>query len=100
GVPRRPPKLCACRERRLLNVAPPGTIERVARGYPSSRKAGGGAQDDLLLLAALTRRSRKNRRRPPRRRRLLIAIGVVVAAIAAAIAGLAFGGSALLDSTC
>ena len=59
---------------------------------------GGGAQDDLLLLAALHRRVRQQRHRG-RKPWVIVAVAVVLA-IAAALGAAAFGGSALIDSTC
>src|SRR5690348_8732726 len=62
--------------------------------------ARGGAQDDLLLLAAVHRRVRKQRRRRGGGKRWVIAFLVVVAVLGAVVGATAFGGSALINSSC
>jgi penicillin-binding protein 1A len=61
--------------------------------------AGGSAQDDLLLLAAVRRRVRRHRRRGGGKK-WIIAVLALLVALGAAVAATAFGGSALINSTC
>jgi penicillin-binding protein 1A len=59
---------------------------------------GGRAPDDLLLLTAMHRRLRRQRHRS--RRRLVIALGIAVLLLAGGVGAAAFGGPALVDSSC
>jgi penicillin-binding protein 1A len=59
---------------------------------------GSGAPDDLLLLAVMHRRGRRHRRPP--RRRLVLAVVAVILLSAGVVGATAFGGQALVNSSC
>src|SRR5262245_17631795 len=69
------------------------------RGYAMEQMPGGRSRDGLLLLAVTHRRVRRQRHRSRGRRLVLVLLAVVVAVGVAFGAG-AFGGKALIDSSC
>jgi penicillin-binding protein 1A len=61
---------------------------------------GGRASDDLLLLAVINRRLRRQRHPRGKKRRLVLVVLAIVLLGAGAVGATAFGGQALVNSSC